>query len=131
MNPIRSSVIAAMMVASLAPLEAGAVCSSYTSIRDAAQVSISDGVVEGYHEDYSTVGSALVVRFASVSSGNAYTCKQVGSYRLNDTPADQERLNDQIRRAAILSMTLGYKFSGDISTDQFGNSRLTSAGVSK
>jgi hypothetical protein len=130
-NPTRSFVLAAMIAAILMPLEGGAVCSSYTPMTDAALVSISDGIVEGYDEDYSTVGSTLAVRFASVSSGNAYTCKSVSSYQLNETPAEQEKLNDQIRRAAILSMTLGYKFSGRITDDQFGRSRLTSAGVSK
>ncbi len=126
MNPIKSCAFATALVAILVPLEgSGAICSAYTRITNAALNGVFNGVVEGYEDD----GSAVIVRFASVTSGNQYTCKEVFSYQGSD-PAEQQRLNDEIRRAAILSMSLGYVFSGRIAT-QNGESRLEGAAVSK
>jgi len=127
-NRIESCVFGVMLVAILVPLQgSGATCSSYTRITNAGLNGIFDGVVVGYEDDW----PVIKVRFASVTSGNPYTCKEVLSWMFDSTEeVDQQRLNDEVRKAAILSLSLGYPFSGRIST-QNGESRLLGAGVSR
>src|SRR5215510_5075894 len=126
MNPIKSCVFAAV-AALVSQAASGDTCSSYTRITNAGLNGVFDGVVEGYLDDADVVW----VRFASVTSGDAYTCKEVLSWQFDlSDQADQDRLNDQVRKAAILSMSLGHRFNGRIAT-QNGEARLLGAGVSK
>ena len=127
MNRIEGCVFAAMVAALVSQQASGATCASYTRITDAGQNGVFDGIVAGYQDHAGVVR----VQFASVTSGEAYTCKEVPSWRFDLLDqADQDRLNDQVRKAAILSMSLGYRFTGEIGT-QNGEARLLGAGVSK
>lgn len=112
---------------------AWAVCASYSQLPGTTVTSITDALVEGYLEEFS---GYLRVRFASGTTnvGN-FTCMEVYSTLSHPTTGaalsstDAEAVRDRIRRAAILSMTLGYKFSG-VPFYQTGY-KLYSAGVTK